>query len=563
MKLRFDILILLFLLVLFPVTALASTWAKSYGGSGYDNALSIQQTSDGGFIVAGKSESYGAGDFDCWVLKLDAGGHVMWQKRYGGAGYDAAHSIQQTSDGGFIVAGFTDSYGAGLRDAWILKLDANGNVIWQRTYGGSGTDEVYTIQQTTDGGFIVAGHTDSSGAGGGDVWILKLDASGTITWQKTYGGSSYDVAFFHCVQQTSDGGFIVAGVTFSGSSGNDDFLVFKIDANGNVTWQKTYDGPGYEGARSVQQTSDGGFIVAGYTTSDGAGSFDHWVFRLDANGKVIWQKTYGDSGQDVAWSIQQTKPDGGFIVAGYKDGYTGTGYLLYRLYSNGNFIWPTGKEGKTYTGSMATSVQQTSNGGFIASGRTKSYGAGNYDYWIVKTDANGDIPDCDIIHDISLDVNNTTVILTSPNLVVEDSDATVTSPDVDPMITDALVGEQCYSEPLVIDVDIDIKPGSDPNCFNINGHGVIPVAINGSEDFSVYDIDVESLSLGGLVVRVRGNRGPLCSIEDWNEDGHPDLVCHFDDDPDNWVPGGDSATLTGALLDGTPIEGTDSICIVP
>jgi len=172
--------VLVFSLSLFLAgIASAGQWAKTYGGTGDDYAYSIQQTSDGGYIVAGYTGSSGAGLADFWVLKLKSDGTVDWQKTYGGGGYDSASSIQQTSDGGYIVAGVTTSFGAGGYDFWVLKLDGSGNVQWQKTYGGTGNDYANSIQQTTDGGYIVAGVTTSFGAGG-DFWVLKLDSSGNV-----------------------------------------------------------------------------------------------------------------------------------------------------------------------------------------------------------------------------------------------------------------------------------------------------------------------------------------------------------------------------------------------
>jgi len=175
--------------VLFSVSmASASQWIKTYGGTNWDQANSIQQTSDG-YVVAGYTFSFGAGDADAWVLKLDGDGNVQWQKTYGRSSVDEAWSIQQTSDGGYIVASYTHTFGAGIWDAWVLKLDGDGNVQWQKTYGGTNCDYAESIQQTLDGGYIVAGGTYSFGVGG-NAWVLKLDGDGNVQWQKTYGGTN-------------------------------------------------------------------------------------------------------------------------------------------------------------------------------------------------------------------------------------------------------------------------------------------------------------------------------------------------------------------------------------
>ncbi|MDE2180364.1 MAG: hypothetical protein KGJ40_05895, partial [candidate division NC10 bacterium] len=237
------------------------SFAKTYGGANDDWIGSIRQTTDGGYIVAGYTTSFGAGNADAWVLKLDATGAVQWQKTYGGVGYDEATSIQQTTDGGYIVAGYTNSFGAGYQDAWVLKLDSTGTVVWQQTYGGTDYDYATSIQQTTDGGYIVAGRTRSfGGAGFDDAWILKLNSTGTVEWQKTYGGTGGDEAT--SIQQTTDGGYIVAGSTSFGA-GNADAWVLKLDAVGAVQWQRTYGGAANDYATSIHQTADGGYIVSG------------------------------------------------------------------------------------------------------------------------------------------------------------------------------------------------------------------------------------------------------------------------------------------------------------
>jgi hypothetical protein len=254
-------------------------WSKTYGGTYWDWAESVQQTSDGGYIVAGGTESFGAGGV--FLIKTDANGNIIWAKTYGGS---VASSVQQTSDGGYIVAGETYSFGAGSGDIFLIKTDANGNIIWSKTYGGTCCDGAYSVQQTSDGGYIVAGGTTSFGAGYDDIFLIKTDANGNIIWAKTYGGTHNDWAY--SVQQTSDGGYIVAGWTNSFGAGWVDIFLIKTDANGNIQWAKTYGGISWEGTFSVQHTSDGGYIVAGYTYSFGAGGLDIFLIKTDANGNI-------------------------------------------------------------------------------------------------------------------------------------------------------------------------------------------------------------------------------------------------------------------------------------
>jgi len=215
-------------------------------------------------------------------VKTDANGNIQWAKTYGGTSDEGAYSVQQTSDGGYIVAGYTESFGAGYADAFLIKTDANGNVIWAKTYGGTGYDKASSVQQTSDGGYIVAGYTESFSAGYIDVFLVKTDANGNIMWAKTYGVTDIDGAF--SVQQTSDGGYIVAGITHSFDVDSADIFLIKTDANGNVQWAKTYGGTDDDWAYSVQQTSDGGYIVAGWTGS--WPYYDIFLIKTDANGNI-------------------------------------------------------------------------------------------------------------------------------------------------------------------------------------------------------------------------------------------------------------------------------------
>jgi hypothetical protein len=227
--------------------------------------------------VAGWTESFGAGLDDIILIKTDANGNVQWAKTYGGISVDRAYSVQQTSDGGYIVAVRTWSF-VGII---LIKTDANGDIQWAKTYG---YDQASSVQQTSDGGYIVAGVTYLFGAGYIDLFLIKTDANGNVQWAKTYGGTNNDWA--RSVQQTSDGGYIVAGETYSFGAGYYDIFLIKTDANGNVQWAKTYGGTSYDYAHSVQQTSDGGYIVAGYTQSFGAGWYDIILIKTDANGNI-------------------------------------------------------------------------------------------------------------------------------------------------------------------------------------------------------------------------------------------------------------------------------------
>lgn len=285
------ILIPFFLLILTSFTSLSAQWAISYGGNDSDLARTIQQTNDGGYIIAGDTRSFGAGLNDIWILKLNSDGAIEWQLIYGGSYDDAACSVSQTNDGGYIVAGNTESFGAGLIDIWILKLDSYGSVEWCQIYGADDYDFVSSIQQTSDDGYIVAAFTYSFADYYTEGWILKLDSNGAIEWQRTYGASGHsqikdEMDYFYSIQQTEDGGYIVGGATRSFDAGVNDGWLLKLSSSGAVEWQRTYGSSEPDSSDSVQQTADGGYVAAGYTKSYGAGANDFLVLRLYSDGNI-------------------------------------------------------------------------------------------------------------------------------------------------------------------------------------------------------------------------------------------------------------------------------------
>ena len=227
-------------------------------------------------MVAGITSSFGAGELDVWLVRTDATGDTLWTRTYGGSSDDFGFSVQQTADGGFVVAGYTYSFGAGNADVWLIRTDTNGDTLWTRTYGGNGQDLGHSVQQTADGGFALAGS--------GDAWLIRTDAQGDTLWTRTYSGSGWAVG--RSVQQTADGGFVVAGETNSSGTGSADLWLIRTDANGNTLWTRAYGGPNGDNGWCVQQTSDGGFIVSGTADfgSFGAGHDDVWLIKTDSLG---------------------------------------------------------------------------------------------------------------------------------------------------------------------------------------------------------------------------------------------------------------------------------------
>jgi len=229
-------------------------WTKIYGGLGSSGGLSVQETTDGGYITAGYTSEFGAGGQDVWLIKSQVNGNTQWTNTFGGDEHDLGNSVQQTADGGYIIVGYTISFGAGSRDIWLIKTDANGDTLWTVTYGGNYIDEGNSVKQTSDGGYIVAGHRSVQGADGQDVWLLKTDANGDTSWANTYGGIYSDIG--HSVQQTTDNGYVICGQTWSYGAGNYDIWLVKTDVNGDTLWTNTYGGINSEIGYSVQQTTD-------------------------------------------------------------------------------------------------------------------------------------------------------------------------------------------------------------------------------------------------------------------------------------------------------------------
>ncbi len=409
----------------------AITWSRTYvpiiGGP-----VSIQLTSDGGFVAASRSAN-------AWVMKASFSGEPEWEKEYTPTGYTntQAESVQQTRDQGYIVAGYALSLGYVTSfDAWLLKLDHKGNVEWSRTYGGRAGDAFGSVQQTRDGEYVVAGTTESFGPNvqisGETAWVMKVDSKGNVVWEKDFGADQAQL-----VRQTSDDGFIVVGTAAVGNQPNADAWVFKLDPNGDMIWQKTFEITTNNRGYSVQQTRDGGYVIVAEILN-GFLSSEALITRLDSQGNILWQKLYNGGGFTQTSSVLETS-DGGFIVAGrfLQDhlGHGADGPWLLKLDSIGNMVWQ-----KTYGGinDFFFQVQETRRRGLIVAGALATYCCG-YQAWVLNIDSFGNIEGCRGVSPSKATVTDVVVVATN---------ATVTNVNTNALVVETAVTVQTLSSTL-------------------------------------------------------------------------------------------------------------------
>lgn len=400
-------------------------WSKSLGGSGSDTAASIKETRDGGYIVAGTTTSNDGdvqgnhGLYDYWVVKLNGIGGIEWSKTLGGSRNDNAQDIQQTRDGGYIVAGTSNSLDGDVivshnrsssisGDYWIVKLNSEGGIEWSKCFGGSAYDYLSSIQETYDGGYIASGYTNSQD---GDVnirtfpfdyWIVKMDKYGELEWSRTAGDGYFEQS--NVVKQTYEGGYIIAGGCYTDTSTNFfsyDFEIVKLDKNHEIEWSKFLAGSGDDVAKDIEQTRETGYIVVGNSYSndgDFTGNFgksDCWIVKMDSRGVVDWKKNLGGSESDNASGVELTKGTGYIVFggSGSNNGDVGgnfgeTDSWIVRLDDSGKIEWEKNLGGSK--SDSARDLKVTNDGGFIIAGNSTSNDGdvgqnhGDVDYWIVK-----------------------------------------------------------------------------------------------------------------------------------------------------------------------------------
>ena len=369
--------VLVVILLLMFAEASPITFQRTYGGPGDDLGSCAQQTTDGGYIVTGGYGILSDSGFG-YLVRTDAYGDTVWTRKFGGAW------VQQTTDGGFVALGGVDSSASGPGGIWLVKTDADGDTLWTRIYPGNNAASM--VEQTADGGYVMAGTASYSSPSGGVVFVIKTGAAGDTLWTRTYGGSSDDEGL--SIRQTSDHGYIIDAFTTSFGSGNQQIWLIKTDSMGDTLWTRTFGGDSSSYSGWAQQTTDGGYFVAGWTWSYSP-SPETYLIKTDAAGDTLWTRRIGGLGWFAGMSGQQVK-DGGYIVVGLSEDTTGAiDVYLVRTDANGDTLWTRTIGGPSLD--LGVSVQQTADGGYIICGETYSFGAGAADFYLVKTDENGNL----------------------------------------------------------------------------------------------------------------------------------------------------------------------------
>lgn len=389
-------------------------WQYYYGGNSFDTVYDQKQTLDGGYILIGSTNSTDIPNFhnnqEILILKINSLGILLWQKSIGGSFNESSSNIIVTSDNGYLISGYTSSndfdftLNNGNSDSFLMKLDQNGNILWQKTYGGSNFDNAMNVLETNDGGYILGGTSNSIDGdvllnnGDNDFWLLKINNLGTILWQRNFGGNGYDS--LNNLIKTSDGGYIMTGETYSTNLPSyhnaGDVLVIKTDSLGNLIWQKCFGGSNWDYGSKVIETSDGNLLIGGSTRSSNfdvtfnhGGFFDFWVFKINQNGILIWQKTYGGSNGEQLTSIIETN-DGNYLACGLSNSIDGdltinnggNDFWILKVSPIGNLIWQ--KTLGIGTNEVANTILQNNDGDYLVSGGTDNAGISSSNVWVIK-----------------------------------------------------------------------------------------------------------------------------------------------------------------------------------
>ncbi len=352
---------------------------KTYGGSGDELGKATIETPEGNYVVTGSTTSWGNGLTDGYLLMTDHNGELIWQKTFGGSGAEGFNNLVRTPDGGFLVLGASTSFGSGLNDFYLVKTDASGNQQWSQAYGGSDHDIGIGICATSDGNYLLAGMTASYGSGPDDIWLLKVDPNGTVLWNKTYGGSSGEWGYG--VTEMS-GAYYLFGHTESYGSGDRDFYLLKLNTSGDTLWTRTYGGSGYEQSSTIYKTASGELLLCGHSASFGHPEHNLFAVKVNASGTLLWQLNYGGTYHDGGECGIEIA--GNFYLAGRSDSFGNHSENMYLVKADisGNNTSELNFGGQAPD--AAYSIIET-NTSLLLTGNTSSYGKGNNDIYLVRT----------------------------------------------------------------------------------------------------------------------------------------------------------------------------------
>lgn len=395
------------------------TFQKAFGGIYFDHGRSVQQTTDGGYIITGLKKKSNSVDIDISLIKTNSLGDTIWCRNYGGANDDRGIDVKQTFDGGYIVACYSTSISSNY-DAIILKTDAAGNLAWTKLISLDIAELSLSILQSSDGGYVLSGAAQDISGTSYDMFLIKMDSAGIVQWSRAFTGSNNDLGY--SITQTSDGGFILTGFTYSFGIGNEDVIVIKTDSSGNLQWTKTYGGQYADRGYDIKQTTDGGYIIAAWTLSFTNPNAAVYLIKTDSVGNVGWSKIYGNAynNSGTKYNVYQMN-DGGYSIGAM----VYHSCLLFHTDSLGNLLWTKNYKG---TGSYndLNYMSPTNDGGYVITGFTNSFGAGDYDIYFIKTDNLGNSGCFDTIPSLSVATPPTQYM--SPSLQV-----------LFPNVTDSLV----------------------------------------------------------------------------------------------------------------------------
>lgn len=375
-------------LVIYPLGKVQSSpsFETLSGGTRLDRGIFINPMSDGGYAAVGFTQSFGAGGEDVYLVRTDAAGEVLWSNTYGGAREDNGWSVHETEDG-LIIAGFTQSFGAGGFDCYLIQTDTLSEEQWSNTFGGTGNDRCWAMLILDDGGFVLLGETTSFGNGAEDCYLIKIDADGNEVWSTTFGGTRADRCF--SLAQVDDGGFMLAGQTFSEGAGNRDAFVIRTDQDGNELWSQTFGGRDSDVAHWISKTSEGNFFVTGYTSSFAESGEAPYLHKINADGELNWTKVIQLEASTRAITGEQTT-DGGFIVGGFTSNTRPSSAVLVKVDESGELEWTKDFFSTSSGQSLGYTVRATSDGGSVLTGHTSVDGSGGFDLFILKLDSNGE-----------------------------------------------------------------------------------------------------------------------------------------------------------------------------